>query len=273
MQEGVNMEDFFEINHNPMKLSEIKDYRVVEKEMIMRPVFKESVTLFGVKYRFEAMEPYAVIIDEKGNEASMKSFKPMERIDYIVKDAMRPVNAVIDTIGDKLNIKTLKYKEYTCRLFSGRIAKMYLADVPVRLMTRDGRAIDIYKDTPEHQELGQNTSSAVQLVPALQITFKTKRDDMLFFGVGVQPIDVSGTYESLKNALTAYQASLPKEDKKKSLADRAKGFFNKQKGTMSDLETIFDVSKQLITKNEDATSSESFSKLLSSKSNGNKRQK
>lgn len=218
------MIDFFEINHTPLKLSEIKDYRIVEKEMIMRPVFREVAKLFGSKYEFEAMEPYAIILDEKGNGAALTDFKPFELVDAVVKDVFRPVNAVIDTVGDKLNVKTLKYKEYKCKLLSGRVTKLYLLDVPARMISKDGRAYDVYKDTPEHRELGEKTTSAVQLVKTLQITFNTKCEDMLFFGEGVQPINVLDTYNDLKMAVLSYQAYIKQEKEQQRLANQSKGF-------------------------------------------------
>lgn len=216
------MLDFFEINHTPLRISEIKDFRIVEKEMIMRPVFKEAPRLFGSKYKFVAMEPYAVIIDENSNGASLTSFKPKELLDSVVKDVFRPVNAVVDTIGDKLNVKTLKYKEYKCRLLSGRITKLYLLDVPARMIDKEGRAFDIYKDTPEYKELGQNTTAAVQLIQTLQIMFKTKKEDIFFFGEGVQPVNVLDTYNGLKTAFTAYQAYLESEKEQQKLNRQGK---------------------------------------------------
>ena len=218
------MIDFFEINHTPLKLSEIKDYRIVEKEMIMRPVFKEIGRLFGPKYQFEAMEPYAVILDERGNGASLTDFRPLDLVDSVVKDVMRPINAVVDTVGDKLNIKTLKYKEYKCKLLSGRVTKLYLLDVPARMKTKDGRTFDVYKDTPEYRELGEKTTSAVQLVQTLQIVFNTKQEDMLFFGEGVQPINILDTYNNLKIAVLTYQAYIKQEKEQQRLASQRKGF-------------------------------------------------
>ena len=248
------MIDFFEINHTPLKLSEIKDYRIVEKEMIMRPVFREVGKRFGPKYRFEAMEPYAIIIDEKANRASTTDFNPLELMDSIVKDVMRPINAVVDAVGDKLNIKSLKYKEYTCKLLSGRVAKLYLMDVPARLITKDGRALDVYKDTPEQRELGEKTTSAVQFIQTLQIVFNTKREDMLFFGEGVQPINVIDAYNSLKMAVLAYQEHIKQEKEQQRLASQNRGFLGIPHIEMPKISISFGKPKQKTNSNDAALS-------------------
>ena len=220
LKRGIVMIEYLEINHIPLKLSEIKDFRIVEKEMILRPVFKEVPKLFGSKYEFITMEPYGMIIDEKGNGAALSSFKPVELLDAAIKDVLRLPNAIVDTIGDKLNMKTLKYKEYKCRLQSGRIASLYLLDIPAKAISKDGRSFDIYKDTPEYKDLGDTITPSVQFIQTLQIVFNTKQDDLFFFGEGIQPINIIETYNTIKDALTAYR----EYNKRQIEENKSKGF-------------------------------------------------
>ncbi len=223
------MIEYFEINSTPIKLSEVRDFRVVQRDMVMRPVFREvdsSVAKFftGKRFHFEAMEPYGVIIDGNGNDAATAKFKPLELVDSVVKDVMRPVNAVVDSIGDVLNIKTIKYIKYKIRLLSDRIEETYLADIPAQVLTKDHRLIDVYRNSPEHKELGEKTTSAIELVQALQIVFNDNKQEMYFYGVGFHPINVSAVYEQLKIAMYSYCESVKQlEERKKQEA--SKGLF------------------------------------------------
>ena len=223
------MIEYFEINSTPIKLSEVRDFRVVQREMVMRPVFREvdsSVAKFftGKSYKFEAMEPYGVIIGENSNDAATAKFNPLDMVDSVVKDVMRPVNAVVDSIGDVLNIKTIKYKKYKIRLLSDRIEETYLADIPAQVITKDQRLIDVYRNSPEHKELGEKTTSAIELVQALQIVFNNKKREMYFYGVGFHPINVSAVYEQLKIAMLSYRESVKQLEERKE-QETSKGLF------------------------------------------------
>ena len=217
------MIEYFEINSTPIKLSEVKECRVVQREMVMRPVFREidsSMTKFftGKNYRFEAMDPYGVIVGGTANEASTPQFRPLEMVDSVVKDVMRPFNAAVDTLGDVLNVKTIKHKKYRIRLLSDRIEDVYLLDIPAQVITKDNRIIDVYRSSPEYKELGEKTTSAVELVQAVQILFNNKKKDMLFYGVGFHPINVIDMYAKLNMAITAYREEIQQQK-----ADTPKG--------------------------------------------------
>lgn len=71
------MSDYFEIFGTIIKYAEIKDFRVIQREYIYRPTYKEEVK--GVfktkKITFASMQPYAAIIDEKGRKSSVSSTK------------------------------------------------------------------------------------------------------------------------------------------------------------------------------------------------------
>ena len=199
------MDDYFEINNSILKLSEIKDCQVVEKEMVMRPVFRESTKMFGRRYLQEAAEPYGIIIDEIGNRAATSSQSPINMIESVVKDVMRPVNAIVDTVSDKFNVKTIKYKEYKIRLSSGRITRMFLQDIPAILITRDGIRKDVNNNTALQKEIGMNIEPSVENVNILQVMFRDKREDLLFYAMENKLLTIEEVGRNLKVALLTYQ--------------------------------------------------------------------
>ena len=81
--------------------------------------------------------------------------------------------------------------------------------------------IDVYQNSPEHKELGEQTTSAVELVQALHIVFNNKRGDMYFYGVGFHPINVAEVYDQLKWAVLSYQQKVIQlEEKQKHEATK-----------------------------------------------------
>lgn len=64
------MSGFFEICGNNIRLDSIKNYRIIQREYIYRPAYREITTtrmkvFSSVKYEFIDMVPYAAVIDEK----------------------------------------------------------------------------------------------------------------------------------------------------------------------------------------------------------------
>lgn len=70
------MEQYFEIYGTLIKLSSIKDFRIVQREYIYRPTYVSAEknllnALSKKKYSFFGMQPYAAIVDEKGHKSSL----------------------------------------------------------------------------------------------------------------------------------------------------------------------------------------------------------
>ncbi len=209
------MEQYFEIYGTPIKMSSIKDFRIVQREYIYRPTYKSADktilnTLAGKKYSFWGMQPYAAILDEKGYKSSLSEYKAKDFKESVGKDL---VESAVAGIADKFNIKTLKYKKYVCVNQAGRTFTTYLDDVPALVMSADGKASDVHKDDAMYPLLGEPIAPAINIIHALLIN--TKEGTHIFYGNGVQLEDVGQEYERLKFALNEYRSSnkmgLPKK--------------------------------------------------------------
>ena len=190
----------------------------------MRPVFQEVSGFLGSRYKRIGNEPYGIIVGEKGNGAALSGFNPVTVVDAAVKDIFRPFNAIIDTVGDKLNVKTLKHKEYACRLSSGRITKVYLENVPAVLITKDNERKDVYKDTPLQREIREDVAPYIANAKVLQIQFNLKREDLLVYEIEDRSVSVEDMGRELKMAVLSYQAYLQQE--KQKLGSKKKGLLN-----------------------------------------------
>lgn len=195
------MADYFEICGTPIKYSEIKNFRLVQREYIYRPTYMEceKQSFFRTKkYDFFGMQPYAAIYDENEKRSALKEYKTKDFKESIGKDF---IEGVITTIGDKWHIKAITSRKYVCVNQAGRKFTTYLEDIPALLMRKDGKASDINKNDELYPLLGEPIAPAINIVYALQITAK---ETYVFFGNDIHLHDVGAEYERLKIELNKY---------------------------------------------------------------------
>ena len=111
------MKQYFEIYGNRIRLDEIKDFRVIQREYIYRPSYKEKPnslmkTFSSKKYEFATMIPYAAIIDEEEYKSALGKHKPKGFVEAVGKDVF--MNTA-DVLGSKLRIKRMRSKKYKCK--------------------------------------------------------------------------------------------------------------------------------------------------------------
>ena len=173
------MTDYFDICGTPIKYSEIKSFRLVQREYIYRPTYMETEKqsfLRNKKYNFFGMQPYAAIYDENEKHSALKEYKAKDFKESVGKDL---IEGVITTIGDKWHIKAITSRKYICVNQAGRKFTTYLEDIPALLMRQDGKASDIHKNDELYTLLGEPIAPAINIVYALQITAK---ETYVFFG-------------------------------------------------------------------------------------------
>ena len=195
------MTDYFDSCGTPIKYSEIKSFRLVQREYIYRPTYMEGEKqLFSRnrKYNFFGMQPYAAIYDENEKHSALKEYKTKDFKESVGKDF---IEGVITTIGDKWHIKAITSRKYVCVNQAGRKFTTYLEDIPALLMRQDGKASDIYKNDELYPLLGEPIAPAINIVHALQIVAK---ETHVFFGNDIHLHDVGAEYERLKAELNAY---------------------------------------------------------------------
>lgn len=204
------MADYFDIFGTPIKFSEIKDFRIVQKEYIYRPIYREAEKSFAnallrKKYEFGGMQPYAAIFDESSHKSAIASYKAKNFKESIGKDL---AEGALTTIGDKLNIKALRAKKYKCVNQAGRIFTTYMEDIPALLVRMDGKASDVQKNDELYTLLGEPIAPAINIVHALVIHAD---EEYIFYGNGIQIEDIGAEYERLKYEMNVYNESKIKE--------------------------------------------------------------
>lgn len=201
------MDTYFEIFGTLIPMRDITFFRLVQREYIYRPLFREvDQTFLGLskkKYEFAEMIPYAAILGDAEYTLATKKVKTTKVKDNIMKDV---AVGIISQAASTFNIKELKYKKYKCINTAGRTFECFLKDVPAVMIRHDGKMSDVYKNDALFQALGESIAPVICIVPALQIKTKTNKN-YLFYGNGIQLVDAVSEYERLKSELSIYRAN------------------------------------------------------------------
>ena len=167
------MNDFIEICGTPIEIKSIKDFRIVKKEYIYRPVFREIPRknfLSSVKYEFETMEPYAAIVGE-GKANPLAFWKAL----------------------DSSN------RRYECVNAAGRSLTLSLDDVPILVHLPDGHTAEVHKGDPNFNVMGRDKTPYIEMVEALVIQAK---EQYVFYGNNIHLYSVLENYSRIKEAVT-----------------------------------------------------------------------
>lgn len=170
------MKEYFELAGKRIKMSDIKNFEVIKTEYIYRPVYREpdkglKTALFGKKYKYIEMQPYAAI-----RNTSKKTI----------------------SIG-----KNNKPTEYECVNQAGREFRCMLQNVPVLLEQNDGKVSEIEKSNLLYDQLNVENAPAIKVVDTLHI--RTNQDYYLY-GENITVSDVSIEFSKLKYDMEEYES-------------------------------------------------------------------
>ncbi len=177
------MEGFIEICGTPIEIKKIKEFRIVKREYIYRPVYEEiqKKNILGTttKYLFQSMEPYAAILGQSN--------------------------------GGFLWQK----KKYECINAAGRELYIELEDVPVLIHQADGHSSEVFREDPNYELLGKEKTPNIEYVEALFIKGK---EDYTFYGNNIHLFSVLEAYNKVKAAVEKLKN--PENDDKKEKAEQ-----------------------------------------------------
>lgn len=211
------MEEYIYINGTEIKISEIKEFALIQKEYIYRPAYIEveknlKKALFGKKYNFIKMQPYAAIMDENKKDMAISQYNAKDFKESIGKDFFE---GVLTKVGEKFDLKTIRSKKYKCVNQAGRVFSTYLEDIPAQLTKKDGNICDVKKDDPLYRSLGEPIAPSVHFVKTLVVT--TKKQKYIFYGEGIQIEKIEDEYEKLKEVVIKYRESRKASEKIKNI--------------------------------------------------------
>lgn len=215
-----------EICGTHIAFSDIRDYRIVQREYIYRPVYKEKRSLLmkflsSSNYEFSNMLPYAAIIDENEYKHAIKQnktnligestikniaagvFSSVAEAYFMKESVIKDVTSgVISTVMDKIPFKKNKHEKYYCINTSGRVFTTNLNEIPAVVVRNDGKVSDVYMNKDSFQLLGEKFSPTILTVPALLIVAK---QSYMFFGNGIQLDNIEDVYNNLRLYMTSHR--------------------------------------------------------------------
>ena len=214
------MEQILDICGTRIPYSEIKEFRIVHREYIYRPSYREQTGMLRkngrTKYEFCQMIPFAAVLvaDDKHYKLASRQAYAKSIKDSIIKDV-----AVMTLSRLKSRVER---RQYHCQNISGRFFTVFLDDIPALLIRNDGKVSDVYKNDSLFPLLGEPIAPAVMTVPTLKIV--TKNEDFLFYGNGIQLQDVQAAYTEIGARMDSI-AELKETRENKSILSSVKHFF------------------------------------------------
>lgn len=208
------MEQNLDICGTRIPYKEIQDFRIVYREYIYRPSYREQTgalkKLVNAKYAFYQMIPFAAVLvaDDKHYKLAAREAYAKTVGESIIKDV-----AVMTLSRLKSKVERRKYH---CQSISGRFFTVFLDDVPALLMRNDGKMSDVYKNDKLYPLLGEPIAPVVMTVPTLKIT--TKKEEYLFYGNGIQLQNVQAAYSELGARMDSIAALKEPQTNKSILA-------------------------------------------------------
>ena len=212
----------------PIKMEQIKDFRLVKRECLFYPAYQEmkeqifsQFARFGAerkkKFKFLKMVPFGMLLSEKEKPINggyeVKAFKEAVAFN-ILSGVGKAVGNVANLAADALRIDTFGNKEFRVRVQGGRLINIKLRDIPAKVMFLSGKVSDVYKNDPIYDYLGEPIAPTIAVVPALVVTLDKSTN--VFLGGGIDIDDAEATYHQLFEAYKQFQEVEP--EKKSTVA-------------------------------------------------------
>lgn len=248
----------FDVKGTRIPYADIRDYGIVKKEYIYRPVYKEKqaslAKMMSVKkYEFLVMTPYAAIISQaeydkltkkKDNKWKLEPevspiAKEVEAIVPIAAAAVKAIatggnvlldiatNAVVPVVGGSLEQASLRSKEkYFCINQAGRVFTTTLAAIPPVLVFFNGQIADA-DGIKSKITVPSSQAPTIKQVDCLAII--TKSEQYTFYGDSIDIPNAQVEYDRLKSEMDTYGLTTldeQKTTKKPLLSDKIKKMFS-----------------------------------------------
>ena len=196
------MDEMIDICNTPIKLSEIKEYRINYANYIFRPVFIEKKkTLFGSdeKYAFSRYEPFGAIMDSKGHASFISSAMAVSVGENVFKELSL---GIVDKLADVFKLNAIKERQLSILTVSNGKITIRLSEIPCKITTLEGQTIEVQRHDAIAKELGYRFQPNSNIVECLTILLKNGKYEY-FFGSNIHADNVHPLYERLKSANNA----------------------------------------------------------------------
>lgn len=198
--------DIIDVYGTPIQLSSIKNYRLRQIEYVLRPMYAErTVSKWGKaflnadkhKIEFIKMDYYAAIVGEQHYRNAINEYTPTNFLESVGKTAIEAVQGVADKVFGGNQSKAITYNLLNA---AGRSFTRNFEDIPAVLVRADGKTSEVYRKDELYPLLGEPIAPMIEMVPALEIYLNAGGAPYIFFGKGIQLVNIEQEYEKLRIA-------------------------------------------------------------------------
>lgn len=218
---AIHLEDVVSFATDRRSYLFIPCFREIAQVDSKKSFFGKETNTVSLCYVFDKQIPYGVVLGDKESPWPGESYAYKTAGEIIGLDLFKSIKKAT---GDAAHLAARALKIDTSInqkiriLVDGREVKECRYDeLPAKLICRDGRKIDVYKNSPIYNLLGQNITPHVESVPVLEV-YMTKNKKLLFFGDGIDIDNVDEPYQALMIAYNELHAE--KDNKKRNAAPK-----------------------------------------------------
>lgn len=200
-----------------VQLEDIKNFEKGYRKYVFCPYFTEILSPYVAKksifnsetvtvkqFKYIGVYPYGAVLGDRE--------KPTANDRYAIKtDSGFIVNKIIDTVkspignatrlvSNKLGIDTSINKDMRIWSRGQTFEITKWGNLPAKIKYSNGREVDVFPNTVEYKQLGESITPTTRDVPTLEVHMKNNTT-LVFFGGGIDLIEVDTPYQALLNAI------------------------------------------------------------------------
>lgn len=208
------MGQFYYLCGKSIKVSEVKNLYLTNREYIYRPVYicngdTMKNRLISKVYSFDSMEPYAAIVGEQEQNSLLDSIKTHSIKGVITSEAVKyAANAVSDYIDLGFVNNLTNRKKLLGINRAGREIQIETNKIPYLIKSLDGTIQEVLKNAISTYIRDLKTP-AIQLVQCMVVE---AGENYCFYGSGIDAEDIESEYNTLKTEIETQKSSVNNED-------------------------------------------------------------
>ena len=215
---AIQLEDVIGFSMDRKNYMFIPCFREVAELVTTRSFFGKENTSTNVRYVFEKHIPYGVVLGDKetpwpGEAYAYKTAGEIIGLD-LFKGVKKAAGDAAHLAARAMKINTSINQKYRILVDGRDLKECRYDELPAKLICRDGRKMDVYKDSEIYNLLGQDITPYEEPVPVLEV-YVGKNKKYIFFGNGIDVDNVEEPYQAL---LTAYNYLHEDKKEKQKLA-------------------------------------------------------
>lgn len=215
---AIHLEDVITFNMDYRRYMFIPCFREVRGIETTKSFWGKETNNTYTRYEFYKQIPYGVVLGDKespwpGDSFAYKTTGEIIALD-LFKRATKSAGDAIHLASRALKIDTSINQKMRILLDGGQVKECRYDELPAKLICSDGREMDVYKNSPAYDQLGENITPNEKRVPVLEV-YVAKNKKYIFFGDGINVDNVEEPYQAL---LTAYNILHADKKTQKKLA-------------------------------------------------------